>query len=624
MRRSRSLGTRGSNPLNELTVILLPPDLDLIRGRADSLDPGAPAGWVYLGNDALFSHALDRELSRLPRIRTGTRLQELARAHRQEYIDFIGDLSARYQGVPWWITSISEKNPFYTDLFLNICRVALCRELARERKGTLLVICGSRGLRETLGKALSGLDGLQVEVHDHPSRIGERAWSMATAVLQVSWFVARYLSRVLLARIFFHPAWGGKGGLPEGKLVLIHSWADGRSFARNGIYLDTFTGSLGDALERRSARVAYLVSILPTYPYFRGILALRRVRGEVHPAEEFITWFDVIAAPWRVRRHAAKQVQPALLPGLDLSPLIREELARDGLDTRRELSCLMGSAARRMGKALSPGSFIYTFENHTWEKMVCLGLGEASPATTRIGYAHSIVIPMNLSYSRSRTEREIAPIPHFIAVNGPRALKVLTESGFEPELVFISGALRYQGEVLPRPAARTRERETILVALPAGVDESLELAFKTIQAFGECQGVNVILKCHPSVAPSRLEPHLPPLPPTIAFSRDPIDILLGLADLVLYSSSTVAVEAVARGVPVVHVKSDLLIDRNIFDGEPSVPSLSLPDEIRNAVEDLLGMLKLGGKIPPVRVTELFSPVKEEQIDRFLGNRGTKR
>jgi hypothetical protein len=226
---------------------------------------------------------------------------------------------------------------------------------------------------------------------------------------------------------------------------------------------------------------------------------------------------------------------------------------------------------------------------------------------------------MNLSYSLSRTERGIAPLPHLIAVNGPRARKVLSGSGFDPESIFIAGTFRYPAS-WPRRAAPSREDvATILVALAAGIDESLELALKSVEALGGSAGTRLILKCHPSVAPASLVPHLSPLPPDVSVSSAPIGDLLGKTDLVLYSSSTVAVEAAARGIPVVHVRSDLIIDRNIFEGEPGVPSCSTPEELMNTVTGLVSRLRAGEAVPLPDIGEIFSPVVEENIGRFLGN-----
>jgi hypothetical protein len=605
--------------LKDLTVILLPPDLHLIRKKAGSLDPGVPAAWVYLGRDALFSHALDRELPPLGRIPTGDRLQELAREHRNDYIRFIGGLAARFQGIPWWLTSVSEKNPFYSDLFLDFCRMALCREQAGGREGYLLVICGSRGLREAIQGSLPAGGGLRVEMPDPLSpRLREPARDRLIAFFRISWWMARYLGRILLARIFAPARYGGEGGHREGKLVLIHSWADGRSFTPGGGYSDTFTGALGPELERRSARVAYLISILPTFPYLRGLLALRRARVEYRLTEEFMTVPDLLRAPFTIRGQAVRELEPAVLQGMDLSPLVSEELARDGLHTRRELSWLMYRAARRLGQQIPLRSFVYTFENHLWEKLVCLGLREAAPRTTRIGYAHSIVIPMNLSYSLSGEERGTVPLPDLIAVNGPRAREVLASSGFDPGSIFISGAFRYPGEVEAKMRPRERGEQVVLVALPSGIEESLELAHKSVQALGDPTGCRVVLKCHPSVPPDRLSPYLSPLPPHFSFSTDPVATLLGKAGLVLYTSSTVAVEAAAWGIPVVHVRSDLAIDRNIFDGDPRVPSLATPAGIREAVLGLLGREFSEEEYPGDLVRGLFAPVSEENLEKFLG------
>jgi surface carbohydrate biosynthesis protein (TIGR04326 family) len=308
------------------------------------------------------------------------------------------------------------------------------------------------------------------------------------------------------------------------------------------------------------------------------------------------------------------------MTGIDLSPVLRAELRADQRTTRAELSFLAYRAALRIPLIFPVSTFIYTFENHMWEKMFCAGFRKASPRTMLVGYAHSIVSPMYLSYSLSRLERETAPLPDRIAVNGPRARENLVASGFPAERVVVTGSFRYPHFGRGRPPLEDRQERSVLVPLTAGIDESLELALKAVLALGGMPGIRTVLKPHPSISRETLLSYLPDLPPAVETSSDPVDRLLDRTDLVLFTSTTVAVEALGRGIPLVHVKSDLAIDRNILEGFPMVPSAADPEEIREMAVRVLENRETVGEEGKKAVLDLITPSGEGSIDILLGDR----
>ncbi len=179
--------------------------------------------------------------------------------------------------------------------------------------------------------------------------------------------------------------------------------------------------------------------------------------------------------------------------------------------------------------------------------------------------------------------------------------------------------LRYpiSGGKTPR---EKRSSRIVLVPLTAGIDEALELALKSILALSGVPGIRLILKPHPSILSDVLLSNLPELPLSVEVSSVPVNRLLDRADLVLYNATTVAVEALGRGIPLIHVKSDLAIDRNILEGFPMVPSAGDPQEIRTLATS---PLEKGG--PPLEearkaALEIFTPLGKGSVDLMLGVR----
>ena len=609
------------NSHTDRTIVLAIADRTLAGGLAGSGVPGKGASWMYLGRDFRMSMHLDQVLGpSMERYHFGNRLQEIARTSRQEYIDLIGGLSRTRDGQAWWLTSVSEKNPFITSVFLYACYIRLCREYMDVFPGDVLIICESGSL----------LDALVLNLRDIPrTRIHllYPGWRRATDAIrgQVSkigarsWFLLRFSGRILLARIFAvmrRHSRQGPGG-PSSR-VLIHSWADARAFQDPGSYTDAYFGKLGKILSGKGNAVGYVVSVLPTISYQRAVSGLSRYPEDIYLFEEFIGVPDLLSALTLHREPCEGSFPEAVMAGIDLSSVIEAELRSDRRTTRAEQSFLAYRAALRIPRVLPVSTFIYTFENHIWEKMFCAGFRRASPRTFLTGYAHSIVSPMYLSYSLSRAERETAPLPDRIAVNGSHARENLIASGFPEELVVVTGAFRYSDIERSNPPKGNGPGRTVLVPLTAGIDESLELAMKAVLALGEIPGIRLVLKPHPSISRETLLSLLPRLPPAVEINSDPVERLLDQADLVLFTSTTVAVEALGRGIPLIHVRSDLAIDRNILEGFPLVPSALDPGEIRRFAIPLLekreNFIGEGRKA----VLTLFTPAGDGSADLMLG------
>jgi hypothetical protein len=183
-------------------------------------------------------------------------------------------------------------------------------------------------------------------------------------------------------------------------------------------------------------------------------------------------------------------------------------------------------------------------------------------------------------------------------------------------MIFVTGAFRYPDLERKIRGDHGKPYRSILVALPGSLYEAVELAMKSFRALGGVPHIRLVLKAHPTVPAGLLAPRLPPLPANACFSDESPGDLLARADLVLYTSTTLAVEAAARGVPVIHVKSDLLIDRNVLEGFPDIPSCGDPAELRSSVLEILEHPDFSAMAGGMDVKGFFLPWSEESLKVF--------
>jgi len=573
------------------------------------------ARWLYLGRDVRFLHEVRNLIGgHMLEQSYGEKLQAIAHEKRADYIEYLGRLASGLDPLFWWLTSISEKNPNNSRFFLYSCYVNLVIEEIQLDPCDMIILCETQGLARTIEKNIADRPDIVLKCQGFSRKaILNSAGNTIIGIAKKIHLIVSMTSRILLSRIL---SLARPGNTLRGTGAMIFSWADARSFASLS-YTDIYCGALGNQLRKRGERVTYLVSILPTFPFLEGLVSLWKFRREVLLAEEFLHPWDPLLAWFRVWRNRQEPKEIPPMAGIDVSGIVEEELLKERFSVARERAFLFFLIGRNLAGYSDFSIFIHPFENHAWEKMFAISLKRYSPSVKVIGYLHSIAMPMYTCESMSSWEREHGPHPDLILVNGPGAKATLIESGFDANAIHVGGSFREFSIRPDRIASGKKIKDRILLPLAADLNEALELVYLTLEAVSEMPWISVMIKAHPIIKPGELRRSLPTLPLSIRLCGESTQDLLADTDLVLYTSSTVAVEAFAMGIPVIHVGSNLNIDRNIFEGLAWVPSASKARDLGLAISQALGKEEgtEGGR--RALIESLFSPIDGKIMDRLV-------
>jgi len=579
-----------------------------------------PGSWIFFGTDIILEKSIrERVPLKYTKIPIGEDLQNAAKQLREQMVDYVGLLSTGKRDDGWWLTTLSEKSPSSSNLFIHLCYLNLGMKLSRDVNGSVLLICESRSLAESLHTNLSKNPEYSVKYYN--SRIDySKQWvrNCIKMLFEKTWFFTRYTGRLVIARLYSQLRRRDLETRQACQCTVIHSWADARSIAGKNIYRDIYFGSLGERLAQKGISVRYLLDVIPTLWYPHLVHAAWKNRIDFLLLEDYISWPDLFASICRVWRLPSQITNIPVFGGLDITAIIREELYNERYTSMGEHAFLCYRVGKRMGRALKVNNFIFTYENQACQKLFVLAFRKYSPKTTLTGYVHTYAMPMYTLYSISENEKDFVPLPDKIIVNGEQSKNVLVDCGYPEYRVFIGGALRYTyfGSKIPVKPVKNNCFD-VLVAASVSINESVELIEKCLEAFSGKPAFNLIIKMHPTLPFSKIADYFPVLPENARVSEIPVQNLLTHVDLVLYTSSTVAIEAVAMGVPVIHVKSDHIIDMNFFDGESVIPSLSDPEEIAHAGEIIRSHQE---KIPREEsgrlVKKYFLPVDDAVISLF--------
>ena len=611
-------------------ITLTPPSR---RSITCAVSRGTAAQWAYLGTSVRTREAVARWLSRGPQqIALTDLLQGTARSLRTPYIEYIGKIGAEFDSPDWRFSTLSEKSPTMSNAFLHICYAAVAAELCRRHKEgeTLVLVVESPEVRRAVAARLREGGARFTKVREPlASRLVSvvRDWSEMLA-RRVYW-IARQVSRMAVARMLGFSSEVMNGAGEARPWVLLHNWVDDRSFLPEGKYRDSYFGPLREELQKRGLAVAVVATVLSKNSNYWNILVwLKRSGIPVLVPEAALTpgilWRWSRSLPLMYpRRRAWSRFQ-----GFDVSDILTKVERVDWINPRAAAVRMISEIVAQWRRRLDARAFIYTYEGQSWERGYCKAFREDFPEAFLIGYQHATVSPMWLSHFPPQTERGNVDFPDRLVTNGRHPYELLRQSGIPERTLACGGAFRYDAMLGASPAP---DRGTsgspvtrVLVTPPILPAQAAELLLAALRAFADPRMFQVTLKFHPHLPTGRVlrEAGVGPFPPHVRVAKEPVADLLRDTDVLVYTYSAAALEALAHGVPIVHFASSCDIDLDPLAGFDGIrASAGTPEGLREAAR---AAVQADAEERAVRVRRwrevvglLLSPVDGKTIDLFM-------
>lgn len=555
------------------------------------------------------------------RLETSEMLQEAAKALRQPYIDYIGKLDIENNSLTWWASSVSEKSPYRSKNFLYVCWIKIFQDILKKYpKDSIVFFVEKKAVRNAILKNAS-IDDFEV-IEDYEESTQEVINNLKDLIFYKGWFWLSNVYRVLIARRFYREQ---RGIRPRQPLVLINTWVDERSFDNKGSYHENYFGKLPDYLKKSGKNVIIVPHILTTGPYRKILDDMSKSKDVFLLPHSLLSIQDITSVFFSTLLNMPKKLDFPKFEGMDISDVIHDGLKNDWVGSYVAFDLLNYRFIQRLKeKRYSVDTMLYPYENQIWERVLCTAMREFFPQTYLIGYQHSSISRMYLNYFISRMETATIPFPDRIVTNGKYPKDLFVKSGYPLKKVVRGGAVRYTYLLESRIRARHREGgPVILVTTSIGMFEATELIWKVLRAFEHRKEYKILIKCHPDMHFEWISEHLKiKLPDHFIVSDRPFADLLKGSDVLIYTYSTTCIEAIASGVPAVHVESDLTVDMDPLDfNQKARLSARNPEEIVACVEEAIAMgeKELLGKRKMWRgiVKNLFGSVYERIYRLFL-------
>ncbi len=343
--------------------------------------------------------------------------------------------------------------------------------------------------------------------------------------------------------------------LPGETYSVVKTFSYDHSFDKNGVYRDVFLGQLPGYLNSKG-RIFVLSQVLGNYGFF-----LRHARSSeilILPLEAFLTWPDLIKAAWEMLTVPVRVPQPLKFLGQDVQGLVRRCLDATFKGVQMQHFIHWG-AITHLARKVRVRAFYMTYENYPWERMAIMALRQNSPTTKIIGIQHTVVPQAFLNYFASAAEVQHKLLPDAVYTTGEHTADIMRRYSSAQSVPVAAGcALRFEalGGVMTAPRRRVKN---ILLALEASAktEAMVRSVFDQLQGDGHYQ---VRVRTHPLLPWKVLaeKMHLQAQGNT-AESTGSLQEDLTWADAVIYWSTTVSLEALVMGKPVIHFKNPGLL-----------------------------------------------------------------
>jgi len=352
----------------------------------------------------------------------------------------------------------------------------------------------------------------------------------------------------------------------------------------------------------------------------------------VIPLEVYLTYRDLIKALWTLIRWRFKRPfkvpNQALFMGWDISSILRKHLTSGGwrISLQQYLHFALGDC---LSKKYCISACALTFEGNPWERMFIAGLRKNLPDLLIVGYQHAVVSHAGAGVFVGKHEKKNSPLPSIILTTGEIPKEIISKYGhFSHNQIYSSCAFRYeylyQQAQNEKPLYVKGKRFTVLVALEFTWD-ILALVEYVISQAPRCLNSRFVFRAHPAlpidILLSRLDRKLETENIKVSEGNSLSQDILQ-TDAVMYCGSTVSLEALMIGKPVIHFDTgDLPSCDPLFGFDQLKWTVSQHDElcliievIKGLSEDCMNRLKLKAR---TYIQSYFHLVNDQSMYKFM-------
>jgi hypothetical protein len=506
-------------------------------------------------------------------------------------------------------------------LFHYCCCIALLRELIRKKEPISEIITDSRAFKKIIEEYLS-VQGINVKVTLARLSVKQRLKELVRPIYAIFGLSLRYLLLFFEAR----QTRSLRRHLPSEPLTLIDTFVMA-GYIEKDRYYPGLLNALSEKEKHHVWFVPHLYGFRP-WQFLQVIKRLRKSERNFLLKDDFLKFGDY----WCLRRHLFQvrklQIKPSFFCGVDVSPLVREELTGFRGVSSSYTPLLNYCFAKRLREAdVKLRLVIDWFENQNIDRGWNTGFRRFFPKAETVGYQGFIVSPHYLCMYPTKEEKDNKVIPHKVAVIGMGLVQSACKFCSDLD-VCVAPAFRFQHVWQKRKYLPDEKIYTILVALPIAISEAVYILKLLVPAANEtADGVRFWIKPHPATSEAQIKAAYGVTEAKqFKFVSGDFKNYVEKSNLLIMSgASSTCMETLAKGIPVIIVGSRHGLTHNPIPETITSDIWRLcynPQEITDAIQFYqtrsLEKIKEHEEAGKRIRKEYFEPVTKECVRRFLG------
>jgi len=582
--------------------------------------------WLYLGKKAVSRRRLESNFSeRFKRIDIARLHNRVAKDIRTEHVLWIDDMNRRWgSDIHWWFSSISSRNVYVSDLFQNCCYLEILERLRASGTVPDLIIVESPGLAATICAWAYKLTIPARYINRYRLRLMSfRMYGRCFArwCLQTAAIFLRFFSFALLRNKFRH-------NLPVEPYVIIDTFLHDYCIDERGSFTDRYFPHLHEYFSTQGIRVVtHPVLYGFAYGYRQIFKKLSKSPAAFIVREQYLRFQDYLeAVVYPIVYMLRYSFKAVLFRQFEMSALLREEKISTCLESMEPI--LIYRTFLRLGQARvpAPRAIVNWYENQVIDKALIAGARQAFPETPVMGIQMFVPFKNLLNLYPTQSEYDRGLSPHIVLASSEHLCK--TSQVYTRDIPYRAVAsLRYQ-HVFQEQQEKYGQtgNYTILVIAPFTTVETIEILESLRYSIGSLPSdITVLIKGHPDYDSEELLKAYgeEDWPAQFELVCDSVQELFSKASLVISSSTSGLVEAVALGIPVIFMGNQTSLSFNPLEGVETelLAECFTKQEMRKAIENFIAENN-SAHANYQRLAEslracFFTPITDESMKPFM-------
>ena len=398
--------------------------------------------------------------------------------------------------------------------------------------------------------------------------------------------------------------------------ILIASLFYPSSFKGNQ-FEDPFLGGFHEFLSKKNRRCMYLSAPL-TKSDEALVKTIEACQGVIlNMPHSILSWVDLFKVLGRVffRRIAFK---PSQFMGCDFSGILQWNACNFNHNFNVDAEIFYESLKKLCAQQRFD-QLIIIYEGNVFERACIQAFREVSHARI-CGYGHGVIFQLNLKLRITEAERSLRPEPDNIVCTGIYSKKLFMQAGSRRDTLLKNGcSLRFiPHDVQRNPCSGDRER--ILIALD-GVRSAASVLDWLIENKSIFIGYKVCIRTHPNVPITEISKYMiENIPEEFEVSNNDLDVDIKESFCVIYRHTSVGIQALLNGVPVIHLDVDAPLSGDpIEDSSTGKWSVRAAAELKSVLGEMRGFLLSEKQTALIRENEVLqgyftSPTEEKMYD----------